>query len=124
MIIFDVLDATDPRAHRDTDAVAVLLVDFEAGIPDCVHGGCDAVMHERVVLALLLRRQVIVYGEVLDKTCNTRRKGARVEILDQRDARVAFDDIAPGIVEPTADRGHDAHAGDDNASFTQVSVRV
>ncbi len=92
VIVFDILDATDTRTHRDADGMSVFLSDFEVGIVDSVHRRGDAVVYERIVLALVFFGQVVVDIEVFDEAGNTRRKRAGIEVLDQGDPGNAFAD--------------------------------
>ena len=99
VIVFDGLDATDSRPHRHTDGVAILLGDFEVGVLDGFHRGGNTVMDKRVVLALVFLRQVVVDIEALHNPRNARGIRAGIEFVDENSARIAFTNIAPGIIQ-------------------------
>ena len=74
-------------------------------------------MNERVILTLILRRQVFIDVEALHHARNTGRKAARVKIFDEPDARDAVANIAPRVIKSAAHRRDDPHTGYDNASL-------
>ncbi len=122
MIVLDVLDAPNTGTHCDPDQMPVFLGNLEAGVPDRIDAGGDAVVHERVVLALILGRQVVVHVEIANQSRDPGRKVARIEVFDQRDAGAPFTDVIPRIGQPAADRRNDTHPGDDDASLTQWGI--
>ena len=86
VIVLDVLDATDPGTHGDTDAVSIFFRDFESGMLDSMLACGDAIVIERVVLAHILGRHVVRRVEVANDAGNPRAERGRVEVLDELDA--------------------------------------
>jgi len=70
---------------------------------------CIEFNNQRIVLALILLRQVRIDVEALHYTCNTSRVSAGIEVLDESSAGVAFADVSPGIIQRATYRGDNAH---------------
>ena len=66
--VFNRLDATHAGTHGYTDRVTILFANFEPGIGYRVNGRGNAVVDERVDLASLFGRQIVVNVKVFDRT--------------------------------------------------------
>ena len=83
-----------------SDRVTILFGHFEPGVGDRIHAGSNGVMDERVCLALVFLRQVVVDVQPLHRAADARGKSARIEIINDVNARDAVTDVLPGIIQP------------------------
>ena len=79
-----------------------------------------AVVHERIHLAQLFRRQVLLGIELRDRRHGSARERAHIEARDRPDAALAFEHVAPRRVDGAADGRDDAETGDDDAPLRQA----
>ena len=120
VVLLDRVEAADAGAHGDADALRILRRHLDAGVLDGVRRCTVAVVHERIHLAQLFRRQVRLRIEARDRPAKAHGPGAHVEARDRADAALAFEHVAPRRVDGAADGRDDAEAGDDDASLRQA----
>ena len=98
-IVFDGLNTTNAGTQRDADPVAILFSNLDSRVPDGIDRSADAVVDERVVLALVFLGKVSVDVKALYETGYARRVRTRIEILDDHDAGITLVNVSPGIIQ-------------------------
>ncbi len=126
--LLDPRQPADARADRDAGAEALLLAHVgEAGILDRLAGGVEAVDDERIDLALDLVIDALVGIEAvfvlgrLDLAGDLAGVVGRVEAGDRRRPALAGEDVGPGRLDVTAQRGDEAQSGYDHSAHSHLS---
>ena len=108
--------AADPGADHRTDAVAVGLLEVEAGVFERLPAGVDAELGEPVGAPNLLGRRECRRGvELLHLAGDGAGEAVSVERSDRVEAALAGEEVLPERLNPLAKRGDNADAGDDDA---------
>ena len=76
-------------------------------------------MDERVHLARIFRRQVLVDVEILHGAADSGRKRAGIKVVNEADTGNAVAYVVPSFIQLVAYRRDNAHAGNDDTSFFQ-----
>src|SRR5450755_1492556 len=114
--VLDHRQTSDARADADANALVIAPIALESRVANRLHGRNLAVMHESVVAARVLARQILGDVEVLDLAGDARRKGARIEARNRRDAGAGREYVRPSGGKADSDRRYDAHPGYDYAA--------
>ena len=114
---FNAWEAAYAGADGNTDAVRIRIGGSDARILHGLYARRHAVMYERVHLALIFFRDVLLQIQVADGTAYAYGKSRGVEMGDLPDAADAGNDIAPCIHHRISDRCDQAQACDNNTAL-------
>src|SRR5690606_5244483 len=124
VVLFNGIQTADTGAHCDADTRAVLRRDLETRILQRIGRGGKTVMHERVHLAELLRRQVFLRVESLHRATEADRKCADVETGDRSDTALTGENVRPCRLDRAANGRNDAQTSHDDTSLRQARTSL
>ena len=101
------------------DAFGIFAGDFQSGVFEGIDARGHAQLDEAVHFARFFFRHVAHGIEVFDFAGHGAGKAGGIELGNGVDTALAGNDIGPVLVDAVAERGDNAHAGNDDSSLSQ-----
>ena len=119
MGVFDQRQSADARPDADADLLALLPVEIDAGVLECIDRSGKTVMDEDVEAACFLGGKPFRNVEILHLPRDLGRERTGVKMRDAADAGFTGNDVGPGRADSDPDRRYDAETGYDYSASCQ-----